>query len=59
MCYSLKVGSFSSGSPVSDYAVSKPVFDIKETEDNANIYIPMFYVSGKNILSFGSLDATA
>ena len=31
---SLKVGYFSFGSPMSASAVSKPIFDIKSTEDN-------------------------
>ena len=57
--YLLKVGSFLFGSPVSAFAVSKPIFEIKSTEDKNNIYTPMFYGSGKNNLSFGSLDASA
>ena len=40
-------------------AVSKPIFDIKATENKTKIYTPMFSVSGKNVLSFGSLDASA
>ena len=35
--YLLKIGSFSVGSPVSSSAVSKPIFDIKSTEDKTNI----------------------
>ena len=36
--YSLKVGSFSFGSPVSASAVSKPIFEIKATEENYNVH---------------------
>ena len=56
---SLEVGSFSVGSPVSASTVSKPTFDIKATEYKTNISIPMLSGSGKNIVSFGSLDASA
>ena len=38
---------------------SKPIFDIKVTEENTKITTPMLYVSGKNFLSFGSLAAIA
>ena len=57
--YLLKVGSFSFGSPVSASAISKPIFEIKATEDNTNISTPMLSVSGKNDASFGSLAASA
>ena len=40
-------------------AVSKSIFDIKATEDNRNISTPMLSGSGKSVLSFGSLDASA
>ena len=36
-------------------AVSNPIFEIKATEDKTNMYIPMFSVSGKIVLSFGYL----
>ena len=39
--------------------VSKLIFEIKSTEDKTNIYTPMLSGSGKNVLSFGSLDASA
>ena len=55
----LKVGFFSFGSPVSASAVNKPIFDIKDTEDNANIPTPVLSESGKNVLYFGSLAASA
>ena len=54
-----KVGSFSFGSPVSAYAVSKTIFDIKATEENTKISTPMLSGSVKNILSFGSMDESA
>ena len=37
---SLKVFSFSLGSLVSTSVVSKPIFEIKTTEDKKNIYTP-------------------
>ena len=40
-------------------AASKPIFDIKDTEDKTNISTPMLPGSGKNILTFGSLAASA
>ena len=40
-------------------AVSKPIFDIKATEDNTKITTPMLSVSGKNAVYFCSLDASA
>ena len=40
-------------------AVSKPIFDIKATEENTKITSPMLYVSGKNFISFGSMAASA
>ena len=36
-------------------AVSKPIFDMKATEDKTNISTPMFSGSGGNFISFGSL----
>ena len=57
--YLLKVGSFSFGSPVSASAVSKPIFEIKSTEDKTNISTPMLSGSVKNVLSFGSLATSA
>ena len=42
-----KVGSFSLGSPVSDTPVSKPIFDIKATEDKTKISTIMLSGSGK------------
>ena len=38
--------------------ISKSIFEIKATEDKTNIYTPMFSVSGKNVVSFGSLAAS-
>ena len=55
----LKVGSISFGSPSSDSSVSIPIFEIKATEQKTNISTPMMYVSSKNAVSFGSLDASA
>ena len=55
--YLLKVGSFSFDSPVSASAVSKPIFDIKTTEDKTNISTPMLSGSGKNVVLFGSMAA--
>ena len=40
-------------------AVSKPIFEIKDTEDKTKIYTPMLYGLVKNTLSFGSLAASA
>ena len=51
--------SFSFGSPVSASVVNKPIFDIKATEENTNISTPMLSRTGKKILSFGSLAASA
>ena len=45
--YSLKLGSFSSGLPVIDSDVSKPIFEIKATEYKNNIPTPMLSGSGK------------
>ena len=56
---SLKVCSFSFGSPVRASAVNKPIFEIKATNDNTNISVPMFSGSGKHVLSFGYMDASA
>ena len=39
--------------------VSKPIFYIKVTEDKTNISTPMLSGSGKKVVSFGSLDASA
>ena len=50
---------FSFGSPVIASAVSNPIFEIKATEQNTNIYTPMLFGSGKNVLSFGSMTAIA
>ena len=47
--YSLKVGSFSFGSPVGPSDVSKPIFEINVTEYNTKVSTPMLSVSGKNI----------
>ena len=57
--YLLKVGSFLFGSPVSAFDFSKLIFEIKATEEKTNILTPMLSVSGKKVLSFGSLDANA
>ena len=43
---------------MSAYAVSKPIFDIKATEDKTKISTPLLSVSDKNVLSFGYLDAS-
>ena len=43
----LKIGSFSFGSLVSASTVSKPIFDIKATEDNTNISTPIFLDQAK------------
>ena len=56
--YSLKVGCFLFGSPVSASDVSMPIFEINSTEDNTKISTPMLSGSGKNAVSFGSLAAT-
>ena len=55
----MEVGYFSFGSSVSDYAVSKTIFEIKATEEKNNISTPIMSVSGKAVLSFGSLAASA
>ena len=52
-------GSLSFGSPVSASAVSKPIFDIKATDDKTKISTPMFSGSVKNVLSFGYLYSSA
>ena len=57
--YLLKIGYLSFGLSVSASAVSKPIFEINSTEYKANISTPMLYGSGKNVVSFGSLDASA
>ena len=57
--YFLKVGSFSFGSPVSDSAIGKPIFEIKATGYKTKISTPILYGSGKHILSFGYLLASA
>ena len=58
-CYLLKVGSFSFVSPVIDSAVSKPIFDIKATEDKTKTSTLILSGSGKNVLSFGSMATSA
>ena len=46
--------------PDSDFAKSATkIFDIKATEYKTNISTPMLSGSGKNVLSFGSLSASA
>ena len=40
-------------------ALSKTIFEIKATEDKTNISTPMLSGSGKNAVSFGSLDASS
>ena len=40
-------------------SVSKPIFEINYTEDKTNISTPMLSVSGKNVVYFGSLAASA
>ena len=40
-------------------AVSKPISEIKATEDNDKIYTPMLFGSGKNVLYFGYLAESA
>ena len=57
--YSLKVGSLLFGSPESDSAVNKPIFEINTTEYKTNISTPMLFGSGKNTLSLGSMAASA
>ena len=44
---------------MSAYAISKPIYEIKSTEDKTNIYTPMLYGSGKTVLSFGFMDSSA
>ena len=44
---------------MSTYSVSKTIFEIKATEYKTNISTPMLSGSGKNVLSFGSLAASA
>ena len=56
---SLEVGYLSFGSPVITSAVSKPIFEINTIEENTKITTPMFSGSGKNLLSFGSIDESA
>ena len=55
----IKVGSFSYGSTVSASAGINQNNYIKVTENKTNIFTPMLYGSGKNVLSFGYLDASA
>ena len=55
----VKVGYFSFGSSVSAFAVSKPKFDIKSTEDKTNIYTPMLFGTGEKVMTFGSLSTRA
>ena len=54
----MKVGSFSFVSPVSASSISKPIFDIKATENKTNISTPLLSGSVKNFVSFGSLAAS-
>ena len=56
--YSLKVGSLLFGSPESDSAVNKPIFEINTTEYKTNISTPMLFGSVKNVVSFGSMAAS-
>ena len=56
---SFKVGSLSFGSPMSASAVSKPIFETNATEDKTKISTPMLSGSEKNVVSFGSLAASA
>ena len=51
------MGYFSFGSPVSASDVSKPIFEIKDTEYKTNISAPMLSGSVKNSACFGSLAA--
>ena len=39
--------------------ISKPTFDINSIEDKTKISTPMLSGSGKNVISFGSLAASA
>ena len=55
----MKVGYFLFCSPVSTSTISMPIFEITATEDKTNISTPIFSVSGKNSVSFGSLAARA
>ena len=54
----LKVGSFSFFSPVSAPTFSKPIFDIKATDNKNNVSTPMLYGSVKNVQSFGYTAAS-
>ena len=56
---SLKAVFFLFGLPLSASAVSKPIFDIKATEDKNKISTPMLSESGKNVLYFGSMASIA
>ena len=47
------------GSLVSASDVSKIIFVINNTEDKTKISKPMLSGSGKNVVSFGSMDARA
>ena len=44
---------------MSDSAFIKLIFDITATEEKNKISTPMLSGSGKNIVSFGCLDASA
>ena len=55
----MKVVSLYFGSLAIVSAVSNPIFEIKATEYKAKIYTPMFYVSGKHVISFVSMSAIA
>ena len=54
-----KVGSLSFFSPLIVSAVSNLIFYIKATEEKTKITTPMFSGSGKNVLSFDYLSASA
>ena len=44
---------------MSDFSVSTPIFDINATEYKTNMSTPIFSGSGKDVLSFGSMDERA
>ena len=54
----MNVCYFSLGSPVSASDVSKPIFEIKVTEDKTNISIDTLSGSVNNAPSFGSLTVS-
>ena len=55
----IKIVSGKPGSPVSASDVSKPIFEIKATEDKTKIYTPMLSGSGQNVPPFGYLYSSA